>query len=363
MTSSRKGLQISQEAFDAVVKENMEDFGMDLQEALQDAIHTFKLQGADLKGIITDGSKDENPTNAPVVEIIKELQNASSGAGAITIGHVQNTLHKFHSLCKEGGINTISIAGRHGGVEASISLVRALDDRSVMNLVLEVLSVLTEDTENMGKFKGNGGLQLLMSVLKDLNKDNNTIRHACTLLSSAAKGDEVSKEQFMDLNAAEVLPKLIKECMNDGNLVIFLCNAFRALVTSDDSRVVASKAFMNARTFAENGMVEALLLASSQLQGSSSAITSICMALKSLAVNENICKSIAEQKGIDFILQVMAESIKICDKSVAKSACSFLSQIAMFSLEERVQVIQDGTSIANIWHGTFQTSARSPASY
>lgn len=41
---------ISQEAFDEVVRENVEDLGMDPAEALQDAIETLTLQGVDLSG-------------------------------------------------------------------------------------------------------------------------------------------------------------------------------------------------------------------------------------------------------------------------------------------------------------------------
>jgi RING finger protein 170 len=48
--AAREKVQISQEAFDSLVKENMEDFDMPLDEALQDAINTLKLQGVDLKG-------------------------------------------------------------------------------------------------------------------------------------------------------------------------------------------------------------------------------------------------------------------------------------------------------------------------
>lgn len=44
-------LAISQEGFDAAVKENMEDFDMDLAEAVQDAVKTFQIQGADLSGM------------------------------------------------------------------------------------------------------------------------------------------------------------------------------------------------------------------------------------------------------------------------------------------------------------------------
>lgn len=49
-----KGVRpISQEAFDDLVRENMEDLGMDPAEALQDAIDTLTLQGVDLSGTIS----------------------------------------------------------------------------------------------------------------------------------------------------------------------------------------------------------------------------------------------------------------------------------------------------------------------
>lgn len=49
---SKKGVRtISQAAFDELVRENMEDLGMDPAEALQDAVQTLTLQGVDLSGI------------------------------------------------------------------------------------------------------------------------------------------------------------------------------------------------------------------------------------------------------------------------------------------------------------------------
>lgn len=41
---------ISQDGFDGAVKENMEDFDMSLAEAVEDAIKTFQMQGANLSG-------------------------------------------------------------------------------------------------------------------------------------------------------------------------------------------------------------------------------------------------------------------------------------------------------------------------
>lgn len=50
--------QISQETFDVVVRENMEEFEMDLNEAVQDAIDQFKTQGVDMSNLITSYVKD-----------------------------------------------------------------------------------------------------------------------------------------------------------------------------------------------------------------------------------------------------------------------------------------------------------------
>ena len=40
--------KVSQEYFDSVVNENINDFGMSEQEAIDDAINQFKSQGVDL---------------------------------------------------------------------------------------------------------------------------------------------------------------------------------------------------------------------------------------------------------------------------------------------------------------------------
>ena len=49
--ATKAGRTISQEAFDDLVKENIEDLDMDPTEALQDAIQTLTLQGVDLTGL------------------------------------------------------------------------------------------------------------------------------------------------------------------------------------------------------------------------------------------------------------------------------------------------------------------------
>jgi hypothetical protein len=45
-------IRVSQEAFDEVVRENMEEFDMPEEEAVADAVAQFKMQGVDLSNIV-----------------------------------------------------------------------------------------------------------------------------------------------------------------------------------------------------------------------------------------------------------------------------------------------------------------------
>ena len=82
--------QITQETFDAVVRENIEEFDMDLDEAVQDAKEQFKTQGVDLSNLITSFVKDpdtgdlkhNNPVKGKIAEI---LHNCVGFLGVFTL--------------------------------------------------------------------------------------------------------------------------------------------------------------------------------------------------------------------------------------------------------------------------------------
>jgi len=92
--------QISQETFDAVVRENMEEFEMDLHEAVQDAIEQFKTQGVDMSNLITSYVKDSdtgelkhsNPVKGEAIKLTKVTSNSD-----FTIQRRIVKLHMFTS--------------------------------------------------------------------------------------------------------------------------------------------------------------------------------------------------------------------------------------------------------------------------
>lgn len=68
MGPPKAALTISQQAFDEMVRENIDDLGMEPAEALQDAIETLKLQGVDLNG------KEWKSDSIPIIQLIYCIQ-------------------------------------------------------------------------------------------------------------------------------------------------------------------------------------------------------------------------------------------------------------------------------------------------
>lgn len=60
-------MSITQDTFDEVVKENMEDFGMDREAAAGDAVEQFKAQGK--VGTITFSKRQQYDSSGSSVEV------------------------------------------------------------------------------------------------------------------------------------------------------------------------------------------------------------------------------------------------------------------------------------------------------
>jgi hypothetical protein len=72
-TTAKAGRTISHEAFDDLVKENMDDLGMDPTEGLQDAIQTLTLQGVDLSA-----PNSQNPHFHATLHLADPTEKAST---------------------------------------------------------------------------------------------------------------------------------------------------------------------------------------------------------------------------------------------------------------------------------------------
>ncbi|KAJ3695860.1 hypothetical protein LUZ60_001237 [Juncus effusus] len=340
---------ISQEAFETVVKENIDDLGMDPDEALEDAIQTLTLQDVDLSGIIKCLPGEINVKDNPVLLSINELKTIVASLESSDSKQVLNEeanlklvnlLDNLYELCSAKESDNATIAARNGGVEQIISLCSSLDSKFdiLIASALKALSSIICDLQSSESFRQIDGPKLAMDILRKNSKSFDIRSSVFSVIASASAGNEVVKELFMLLKVDEILLESVKEKLN--NNLQSLYDAIRVLLTQDDFRVAASQVFGYARKLAKLGLADALVNALHN-GVNSSCLPSACAALKAVAVNDEICKSIAESGGIDVMLQCIDESSEQGSRVIAKSCCSLLHKLAG-SDANKIAIVQKG---------------------
>ncbi|KAH9317877.1 hypothetical protein KI387_019646 [Taxus chinensis] len=366
MEGKNRKVQISQAAFDALVQENINDFEMDPKEAVEDAIQTFKLQGADLTGIVTSIVGGESINSHPVIQSLNQLRAVTSNLGSLSLQELSSVTLSFSQqankeenknstltkisealdalclVCSSDGPDNASIAVKNGGIELVTSICTTYKDCGEGALLssLKTLSLLLRDVLSTELFRQSGGPKILMEILDVYNLNNNIMERACAVVAAAATGNEVVKDAFMEMKIDDLLMKLLKR--KETNNIKSVYDVIRVLVTADDDRVAASQAYTHARRFADIGMAEVLLDAVRQDSLVSSSLTSLCITLKSVAVNDEICKSIAENGGLDVVFKRIDESIEQNNKVLAKTSCSLLTQLAGSDANKDAFVLKGG---------------------
>ncbi|KAL9264446.1 Armadillo repeat-containing protein [Drosera capensis] len=326
------GVRISQEAFEELVIENMEDLGMDPGEALQDAVDTLTLQGVDLSGIVQCVPGQGYANDHPVVHSLDSLRHlldskALDSQDLLPLLHNLTALSNFTATDRA---TNLAIAAKKGGIELLTSLSsKIVTSRSANHHLtlstLNALACLLHDVPSAEIFLKHGGPSAIMDILQ-FSGENLDVLNACfSVVSAAATGNEILKESFMNLKIEERIIHIMKT--HSKGSIPSLYDAIRVLLTSDDNCVVASQVNGYARKFAESGVAEALV--QSLAEGISSAsLVSASVALKAVAVNDEICRSVAEKGGIDSILRCIDDSGKQRNKTVARTCCSLLSKLA-----------------------------------
>ncbi|XP_074292932.1 uncharacterized protein LOC141619811 [Silene latifolia] len=313
-----KKTKISQEAFDELVRENVEELGLDRSEAVEDAIETLTLQGVDLSGIITSDSD----TPHPVLETLNKLKEDDL---SVTL------LHHFSLLC--AAPDDAAIASRNGAVETLTSISSKLSTSSDPKLVISALSALSSllrDVQSNETFARCGGPDIIVAIIlskQQQQQDSVDLLNACfSVIAASATGSEILKESFVNLNVDQLIINAFNH-IQPPTIPAALYDAIRVLLTSDDHRVAASQVFGYARRFAKLGIADAL--ANSLRQGlTSSSLVSASVALKAVVVNDDICRSVADKGGIDAVLQCIDDSGEEYNTAVARSCCSLLCKLA-----------------------------------
>ena len=164
--------RLTQEEFDALVKENMEEFGMEREEAVEDAIKTFTMQGVGLTGMLVTQDLPWNLRlvlpklvvflNAGIVTTVGDDGQLHEHAAKQAVQKLRDALDEFRKKTK------------NDKVSVNPSLVESLSGlRSLLSTTGRDGQVAGQATADSGKETAeaalvaaqNGGMAVVMDVL------------------------------------------------------------------------------------------------------------------------------------------------------------------------------------------------------
>lgn len=135
--------RITQPTFDSVVKENMEDFSLNLEDALKEAILQLTQQGITLDNIDITGGKstDMNELKSSIDTIIQFSKNQSINEDTLFIALVN--IRKLCSSKSDNQVRNKNILLREGCLYSLYEILK-LNCTLVTTNVLETIIYLTK---------------------------------------------------------------------------------------------------------------------------------------------------------------------------------------------------------------------------
>ncbi|KAF5269825.1 hypothetical protein FQR65_LT05871 [Abscondita terminalis] len=290
---------INQETFDDAVKENVTEFGMEISEAITDAVKQFEAQGVDLSNIIIDHMTSlDNDTIQVLTETLDKLSNFAKAKTLTSIPEVLELLQIVRLECDKGIPNRV-LAGRHGAYDILLDLSsKDSEDQQVLLKCLITLKVLMTKQPDL---LNESGVQLIGKCLLEqtsfevLSALLKWVKECCVM-------HEMNRQLIFNSGILEKLKPLLEQA--DANLLRDVLGVLRALVLDDDIRVEFGRSHEHARTIASDSLCHITALLSNYKEDEL-LITDVLLTLSALLVRTEFCKKVEDAGALEVIKDSM----------------------------------------------------------
>eukprot|EP00976_Prorocentrum_cordatum_P117863 1196374-Prorocentrum_minimum.AAC.2 len=321
--------RITQESFDETVQENIDTFEMEPEEAVQEAIKEFQMQGVDLAGIIKNYAGEGGRGDHPVLASVRAFESALEIPADEAFTTALEDLNK--QLGPEGQEGAAELAGRNGATE---TLIAACKLESHRLLALQTLQLFLGHEQSREFFYARKGVPMLFDILKGCTSDAVMVGAVAQAIAEAATKHEGNKvASMLEVENGAPLVSALEEHQHTRETVQSICDILKALTTGDDPREAASGAFRNAQTLAKLGAATSLLKVLESMtdvdtdEGAAKLAGRLCFTLKLVAANEEVCKQVTEHNGVGTIMR-MLQGPAVGKPALARPACALLRQLA-----------------------------------
>ena len=347
MAAFGSGMRISQETFDDVVRENVEDFEMEKEEALAEAINQFKSQGVDLSNVdLTGGAGREEMQEAMKAlkqmatdNVVYDVKNDTS-TNKYTGEEVEAALRGVMALCDAKKCELFERNRKMmnpDGLNSLHSLLVVDQHQEILRLALNFLNVLSKESVECRDFFEPGGskkvTQIIANQLDMLVKGGcdlismKVLKAALSLAKTAAKSEN-NKSMLARSSLCEVLGKLVTmaneapavnsntdtpEAASEAasvewqSVINETCSVIRGLCIHDDLRKEMSCAMDNGKFFlSSNGVVAALMQLSGDFKSNPTTAGNALSAAKTMVTTEDAVKKMASHGAMELPTKVLA---------------------------------------------------------
>lgn len=345
--------RISQETFDEVVKENVEDLEMDPEEALADAIQQFETQGVNLSNIVKrmpGAAPEDDPAAVVGLRSLKAALDAAADDGEeeeleLAYAGGKMKMH-FIRVDAEGGIALAEAAAQirvavqkdksqmslillDGAVDALVSSALAvLNVAAALTPILEALAVVLGDAEAREQL-GVRGIAALSAMIRRHQEDAGVVRAGFLACRAAMLVHEHHRQQFVaSAKLLKVIVPALTRFKDEPATFLAACGALRTSTLSDDARSKTSKGLEHAKAIVELKALPVLLNAAREPRYSETPahLAELLATLSRLAVTDQICAALAELESLPLAIEALGNHMT--DAGVAKQACFFLASIS-----------------------------------
>ncbi|KAK9812121.1 hypothetical protein WJX73_009040 [Symbiochloris irregularis] len=357
---------ISQEAFNAAVKDNIDEFEMEGDEAVKSAVEEFELQGIDLSGLVL--SANAASCRHPAEEAAMQLKASLEGDGpalskslAAFLAAVDNTDAKLQ-------LTAATVAQRTGVLPPlqQYCLAESSSDVHQRSTALRALACLLTCPEARDELAAKGSCTKLCRLLADTD-DVTLATAAATALSAATSKNETNKAATVDADLGPAVQHVLALPSCTDQTVAAICELLRRCCNADDDRPIVSRAFQNGRNLGSQGVPISLLSVLQRMLSANAAESNghqataatngnnsnsinrnaseadedagtavsaspasvqaaVCSALKWMVVNEEICKGFSDAGGVRTALQVLQQGLG--RPGVVRTSAALLRQLA-----------------------------------
>ncbi len=324
--------RISQVTFDETVRENMEEFELEREEAVTDAVRQFTSQGVDLGNICValhecDGHWLEE-VDAQLTVLTMCLDNGVQVALPASWDRVGTVvaLRALHAALTNADADKIANARTLMGTKGTVNMVARLwqedkeepaADGDTAAADARLLALAVTQALCSGGSAGEASrdafwptsMRMLCNAAQQAYSQQNRAFYLpfLTLVRVLCTRAEDNKVSFVRYGGLDLLVGALKEdpWASDRNIVCESCGALKAVTAVDDFRKDFSASHTHTRALVGKGAIPLLLQSCHRFRTDLDTAAAALAALRNLANNDESVNQIASEGGLDLAVRAL----------------------------------------------------------